>query len=85
MLIGRACFAQLRAPVGDNSVGRAHAVAWVDGAGHVFVRDLDSTNGTRVNGTAIARMTLLKPGDQVTFGSEFTLSHQELADRLGDA
>lgn len=82
VLIGRAHFAQLRAPVNDGSVGRAHALVWEDAEGHVFVRDLESTNGTRVNGTAIARMTLLKPGDQVTFGTEFTLSHQALSDHL---
>ena len=82
LLIGRAHFAHVRAPVDDDSVGRAHALAWEDADGHVFIQDLDSTNGTRVNGNAITRMTLLKPGDQVQFGSQFTLSHQNLSEHL---
>jgi predicted component of type VI protein secretion system len=52
--------------VDDVSVSGRHAVILREGARY-RVRDLDSTNGTVVNGAPV-RETLLKPGDVVGFG-----------------
>ncbi|MCU1493955.1 MAG: hypothetical protein JWO62_1719 [Acidimicrobiaceae bacterium] len=53
-------------PLGDANVSRRHAELHRDG-GNVFVVDLDSTNGTRVNGTPV-RQQRLTDGDLVTVG-----------------
>lgn len=51
-----------------KSVSKIHCViAKTDGL--LFVRDLDSTNGTKVNGQRIVRGALL-PGDQLAFAGE---------------
>ncbi len=51
-----------------KSVSKIHCViARTDGL--LFVRDLDSTNGTKVNGQRIVRGALL-PGDQLAFAGE---------------
>src|SRR5882672_9995528 len=47
-----------------KSVSKMHCVI-VKTDGMLFLRDLGSTNGTRVNGTRIRRAALL-PNDQVT-------------------
>ncbi|HTV50577.1 MAG TPA: FHA domain-containing protein [Steroidobacteraceae bacterium] len=52
-----------------NTVSRRQARILVV-AGGVTVEDLDSTNGTLVNGQRIAHATPLHPGDQLSFGSE---------------
>ncbi len=52
--------------VDDVSVSGRHAVILREGDRY-RVRDLDSTNGTVVNG-ALVRETLLKPGDLIGFG-----------------
>lgn len=51
----------------DPSVSRAHAVVEVK-AGEAVVRDLDSTNGTFVNGRRV-KTELLKNGDELRFGN----------------
>jgi hypothetical protein len=51
----------------DSNVSRRHAELARKGDG-VFVTDLGSTNGTRVNGTPV-REQLLASGDEVTVGS----------------
>ena len=38
------------------------------GEGDYRLRDLNSTNGTRVNGERITTETILRPGDRVRFG-----------------
>ena len=51
-----------------KSVSKIHCIiAKTDGL--LFVRDLDSTNGTKVNGQRIVRGALL-PGDQLAFAGE---------------
>jgi pSer/pThr/pTyr-binding forkhead associated (FHA) protein len=51
-----------------KSVSKVHCIiAKTDGL--LFVRDLDSTNGTKVNGQRIIRGALL-PGDQLAFAGE---------------
>jgi hypothetical protein len=51
----------------DPSVSRTHAVVELD-AGSPVVRDLDSTNGTFVNGERID-VRPLRNGDELTFGN----------------
>jgi FHA domain len=53
--------------VGHPSVSRKHArLSFRDG--HWVLRDLDSTNGTRVNGKRVVRCRL-EPGDRLSLGS----------------
>ena len=53
----------------DERVSRFHAKVQVDGDDYILT-DLDSTNGTHVNGTRISGFTPLAPGDEVSLGSE---------------
>ena len=52
-----------------DSVSRRHARITVV-AGAATIEDLDSTNGTHVNGTRISGVTALAHGDEVSLGSE---------------
>ena len=65
LLVGRhdACDVMVSHP----SVSRKHArLSFRDG--HWVLRDLDSTNGTRVNGKRVVRCRL-EPGDRLSLGS----------------
>jgi FHA domain-containing protein len=53
--------------VADPNVSRRHAEVRQEGAAHWLV-DLDSTNGTEVNGRRLKRAKL-RPGDTITVGS----------------
>lgn len=50
----------------DDRVSRFHAKVQED-QGHVVLTDLDSTNGTRINGETV-QLRLLRPGDRVNLG-----------------
>lgn len=50
----------------DERISRFHAKIQCD-AGRIILTDLDSTNGTRVNGHPV-RLRALQPGDLVTIG-----------------
>lgn len=63
-LIGRSSEAL---PMADTAVSRRHAELTPDD-GTWFIRDLDSQNGTYVNGTRISDRTRLRPGDQIRVG-----------------
>jgi hypothetical protein len=52
-----------------GTVSRRHARITVV-SGTVMVEDLESTNGTHVNGTRISGPTRLSPGDELSLGSE---------------
>lgn len=52
----------------DTTVSRYHAEFRRSPAGWLLV-DLNSTNGTRVNGWRISSPTSVQPGDEVAFGS----------------
>lgn len=52
----------------DSSVSRTHAGISIDEEGCVWVTDLGSTAGTRVNGRFVTTSTILRPGDVVAFG-----------------
>ena len=52
----------------DSNVSRRHA-EFVCAAGEVVVKDLGSTNGTKVNGVVVNGEQLLQHGDVVTLGT----------------
>lgn len=64
-LVGRSSEAL---PISDTTVSRRHAELTPDD-GEWFLRDLDSQNGTYVNGARIFERTKLRLGDQVRTGS----------------
>ena len=64
ILIGRAATAQVR--LDAPAVSQRHAVLECDG-GRYWLRDLDSANGTLVNGKLIDHPTELSSGDQIEF------------------
>jgi len=55
-------------PMTDTTISRRHAELTPDN-GKWYLRDLDSNNGTYVNGKRITEPTLLHSGDQVRTGS----------------
>jgi pSer/pThr/pTyr-binding forkhead associated (FHA) protein len=66
----------------DERVSRFHAKVQVDGDDYILT-DLESTNGTRVNGTAI-QIRRLRIGDRVGVGRSLLLfgSNEEIAARM---
>jgi pSer/pThr/pTyr-binding forkhead associated (FHA) protein len=54
--------------VSDPTVSRRHAEPRPQGGGWVLA-DLGSTNGTRLNGWRLTGEALVRPGDEVAFGS----------------
>jgi signal transduction histidine kinase len=75
-LIGRSSEAL---PIADHTVSRRHAELTPDD-GAWYLRDLDSANGTFVNGERIADRVRLRPGDQFRCGSTlfvFALSGED--------
>ena len=69
----------------DERVSRFHLKIQED-AGQVILTDLESTNGTRVNGTP-AQLRVLQVGDLVSIGRCLLVygSPQEIAERFKDA
>jgi DNA-binding CsgD family transcriptional regulator len=67
-IIGRGTVAQIRVPRRNPSVSRRHARIWADR--HLWICDLSSTLGTRVNGVLIPPEwpTKVTPGDRVMLG-----------------
>jgi pSer/pThr/pTyr-binding forkhead associated (FHA) protein len=67
----------------DERVSRFHAKVQFDN-GEVIITDLDSTNGTRVNGNVV-QIRRLRPGDRVHIGRSILLfgSEQEIQARAG--
>src|SRR5262245_3123187 len=65
----------------DERVSRYHAKVQTED-NDIILTDLDSTNGTRVNGTAI-QIRRLRPGDQVSIGRTMLLfgTMEEIAAR----
>lgn len=66
----------------DERVSRFHAKVQFDN-GEMILTDLESTNGTRVNGTVV-QIRRLRPGDRVGIGRSLLLfgSETEIASRL---
>ncbi|QOJ00012.1 MAG: FHA domain-containing protein [Phycisphaeraceae bacterium] len=76
-LIGRSSEAL---PLSDTTVSRRHAELTPDD-GAWYIRDLQSQNGTFVNGVRIAQRTKLRPGDQVRTGATlFVFGQTEVRD-----
>ena len=68
----------------DDLVSRRHARIEIDDAGRVWLADLESTNGTLVNGREVGRPILLRRGDRIFLGDATIfkldyLSDEELA------
>lgn len=64
--------------VNDVEVSRQHA-RLVSQFGDYQLEDLDSTNGTFVNGQRITGQRILKPGDTLFLGENISLSYEEVA------
>ncbi len=66
----------------DERVSRYHAKVQFDN-GEIILTDLDSTNGTRVNGTVI-QIRRLRAGDRVSVGRSLLLfgSDEEIRERM---
>ncbi len=78
-LIGRSSEAL---PISDTTVSRRHAELTPDD-GKWYIRDLNSQNGTWVNGVRISGRQQLKPGDQVRTGSTlFVFGQADERDQL---
>ncbi len=84
-MIGRAHDAEVR--IIDDGVSRHHARLRYD-TGGLWVSDLDSRNGTFVNGEKITTPTPLKNGDKVQIGAATVLRfayHDELDDSFHES
>src|SRR5262245_45987408 len=66
----------------DERVSRFHAKIQQDG-GDIILTDLESTNGTRVNGSSV-QIRRLRAGDRVGVGRSILLfgSNEEIAARM---
>jgi hypothetical protein len=66
----------------DERVSRFHAKVQVDN-GEIILTDLESTNGTRVNGNVV-QIRRLRPGDRIGVGRSLLLfgSEKEIAQRM---
>src|SRR5258705_2174611 len=68
----------------DERVSRFHAKVQIDADDYILT-DLESTNGTRVNGTTV-QIRRLRIGDRVGVGRSLLLfgSNEEIAARMAD-
>ena len=68
-----------------TSVSRSHATLIRDSAGVWKYNDLDSKNGSLINGAPVKQPTVLKAGDILTIGgSDFTLYPVSLQERMSN-
>jgi hypothetical protein len=65
LVIGRALACEIT--IEDSYASGRHARLY-DRDGHVYVEDLNSTNGTYVNGARLTTQQLLHPGDMLRIG-----------------
>lgn len=65
----------------DKTLSREHTMFYVEN-GKLFVRDLDSRNGTYLNGTLIKNTQPLKAGDRVKVGSAMFTVLAEVGDAM---
>jgi len=65
----------------DVMVSRRHALIQKQGQDELWLVDLGSRNGTRLNGSLLVRPTLLQDQDQIVIGPCRLLFHQPNAPR----
>lgn len=65
IVVGRGDSADMK--INSAEMSREHCRLIADGD-HVLVEDLNSSNGTFVNGRPISEQTRMQPGDRVSFG-----------------
>lgn len=65
-------------PIEDSTVSKQHAVITVTEAGDVWIKDLNSTNGTYVDGKKVTDNTKLVLGNVVRLGNK-TINWHEIA------
>jgi pSer/pThr/pTyr-binding forkhead associated (FHA) protein len=70
LVVGRSDTADLTLP--EHYISERHALLSTDATGAVTVTDLNSTNGTQVNGQAVTGPVTLKDGDTVAFSELVT-------------
>ena len=61
----------------DTVASREHAILQRSDTGECYLTDLNSINGTFVNGEPIFHPTVLRPGDSITIGRHQFTFHQE--------
>lgn len=66
VMIGRSNEADIALP--DKKVSRKHAVLSGNSSDSIFIEDLNSRTGTRVNGIPVSSKTRLAPGDVIQIG-----------------
>lgn len=79
-IVGRDVGCRLR--FNDPAVSRRH-LRFIRRADEVFVEDLESSNGTRLNGRPVRSPTRLDDGDQITIGGRTLTVH--VSDALGSS
>jgi two-component system cell cycle response regulator len=79
LTIGRTADCEIFIAV-DDLVSRRHARVDVDEAGRAWLADLDSTNGTLLNGREVSRPALLRRGDRVFVGEATIFKFDFLSD-----
>jgi pSer/pThr/pTyr-binding forkhead associated (FHA) protein len=73
LVIGRALACEIT--IEDSYASGRHARLY-DRDGHVYIEDLNSTNGTYVNGSRVSAQQLLRPGDVIRIGdTELRFDH----------
>ena len=65
----------------DKTLSREHSQVFLQG-GRLFVKDLQSKNGTYLNGTLLQRAEPLKHGDRVKIGAALFTVHLEAGDPM---
>jgi len=65
VLVGRS--EQCDVPISDSGISRTHAIIWREG-GRVWIRDLDSANGTSADGSPVTTSVSIEDGAVVSFG-----------------
>jgi hypothetical protein len=74
LVIGRALACEIT--IEDSYASSRHARLY-DRDGHVYIEDMNSTNGTYVNGTRVSAQQLLRSGDVVRIGdTELRFDHE---------
>ncbi|MEO5344638.1 MAG: FHA domain-containing protein, partial [Gammaproteobacteria bacterium SHHR-1] len=67
--------------IDEDTVGRTHATIHYQGDGKPLLTDLNSLNGTRVNGERIDKPQVLNNGDRLALGNWQAVFHQRLGSK----